>query len=57
MRRFAEARRLMLGALRLKPDVKRFVLFAVAQLSQLMNRSFVSRLRFRDADVSADQLA
>jgi hypothetical protein len=57
MRHFAEARRLMLGALRLKPDVKRFVLFAVAQLSQLMNRSFVSRLRFRDADVSADQPA
>lgn len=55
MRRFAEARRLMLGALRLKPDLKRAILFAAAQLSQLTNRSFVSRLRFRDADVNADQ--
>lgn len=57
MRHFAEARGLMLGALRLKPDGKRLVLFAAAQLSQLTNRSFVSRLRFRDADVSADQPA
>lgn len=54
MRRFAEARRLMLGALRLSPDPKRLVLFAAAQLAQLTNCSFVSRLRFRDRDVAAD---
>lgn len=57
MRRFGEARRLMLGALGLKPDAKRLALFALAQFSQLVNRSLVSRLRFRDADVRVDQIA
>jgi hypothetical protein len=55
MRRFGPARRLMLGALALKPDLKRTLMFAAAQFAQATNRSPVSRLRFRDADVQADQ--
>jgi GT2 family glycosyltransferase len=54
MRRFGAARRLMIGALRLRPDLRRLVLFAVAQVAQLVGRSPVSRLRFRDQDVAAD---
>lgn len=57
MRRFAEARRHMMGALLLKPDLKRLILFAAAQVSQLIDRPIVSRLRFRDADLHADQSA
>jgi len=55
MRRFGPARRLMLGALALKPDMKRAAMFAAAQLSHATNRSLLSRLRFRDADVQADE--
>lgn len=49
-RRFAEARRLMLRSLRLAPRRKRLALFVLAQVSQLANRSLVSRLRFVDDD-------
>jgi hypothetical protein len=54
MRHFAEARRLMLGALRLKATPKRWAMFAAAQLQQLTNYPLVSRLRFRDADLVDD---
>ena len=49
-RRFAVARRLMLKSLALDPQPKRLALFALAQASQAMNRSLVSRLRFADED-------
>jgi hypothetical protein len=45
-RRFGPARRLMTRSLYRAPTLKRVVLFAIAQLSQLTNRSLVSRLRF-----------
>lgn len=51
MRRFGEARRLMLGALLLEPDAKRLALFAAAAASRWTNRPLHSRLRFRDLDV------
>ena len=49
-RRFPVARQLMLRSLRLHPRGKRLALFLIAQASQATNRSFVSRLRFRDDD-------
>lgn len=49
-RRFGEARRLMLRSLRLALRRKRLALFVLAQVSQLANRSLVSRLRFVDDD-------
>jgi glycosyltransferase involved in cell wall biosynthesis len=45
-RRFREARRLMLASLRHEMKPKRVAMFGIAQLSQLTNRSYVSRLRF-----------
>ncbi len=53
MRRFGEARRLMLGALWLEPDARRLALFAAAIASRWTNRPLHSRLRFRDLDVEA----
>jgi hypothetical protein len=55
MRRFRDARRLMLGALRLEPTPKRAVLFLAAAVQRRTNRALVSRLRFRDQDVAVDQ--
>jgi glycosyltransferase involved in cell wall biosynthesis len=55
MRRFRDARRLMLGALRLEPTPKRAVMILAAAVQRRTNRAFVSRLRFRDLDVAADQ--
>jgi len=49
-RRFGVARRLMLQALWEDFRLKRFILFVLAQLSQAMGRSLVSRLRFRSDD-------
>jgi hypothetical protein len=57
MRRFRDARRLMLGALRLEPSPKRAVMFLAAAVQRRTNRALVSRLRFRDLDVAADQSA
>jgi hypothetical protein len=54
MRRFDDARRLMLGALRLHPTPKRIALFLAAAVQRRTNRALVSRLRFRDQDVAAD---
>lgn len=45
-RRFGPARELMTRSLRRSPSLKRLALFAIAQVSQLTNRSLVSRLRF-----------
>lgn len=47
---FLLARRLMLGSLYLAPNPKRVALFMMAQLSQLVHRSLVSRLRFVSDD-------
>lgn len=52
-RQFAVARRLMLRSLMEDCHPKRLALFVLAQLSQLANRSLVSRLRFRDDDQAA----
>jgi hypothetical protein len=57
MRRFRDARRLMLGALRLEPTPKRAVLFLAAAVQRRTNRALVSRLRFRDLDVAANNNA
>lgn len=54
MRRFAEARRLMLGAIRLEPTARRVAIFAAAIVSRWANRPLLSRLRFRDLDLAAD---
>ncbi|MGI4800440.1 MAG: glycosyltransferase family 2 protein [Janthinobacterium lividum] len=56
IRRFPEARRLMLRSLRLAPRRKRLALFLLAQVSQVANRSLVSRLRFVDDDRRAIQV-
>lgn len=56
MRRFATARRLMLAALRLEPMPKRIATFAAAGLQRRTGRALLSRLRFRDSDVSADRI-
>jgi glycosyltransferase involved in cell wall biosynthesis len=57
MRRFRDARRLMLGAIRLEPSPKRVAMFFAAAVQRHTNRAFVSRLRFRDSDVAADRIA
>ncbi len=49
-RQFATARRLMLRSLVEDFRLKRFVLFALAQVSEATGRSLVSRLRFRSDD-------
>lgn len=49
-RRYAEARRLMLRSFREAITPKRVVLFLIAQASQLLGVSLVSRLRFLDED-------
>jgi hypothetical protein len=53
LRNHAEARRLMLRSLALRPTPKRLALFAIAEVSRATNRSLVSRLRFRDHDLNA----
>jgi len=57
MRRFRDARRLMLGALRLEPSPKRAAMFLAAAVQRRTNRALLSRLRFRDLDVAADHSA
>ena len=52
-RQFPQARALMLSSLIKAPTPKRAALFALAQLSQLVGRGLVSRLRFRDEDALA----
>ena len=54
MRRFADARRLMLGALWLDLQPKRAAMVVAAAVQRRTNHAFVSRLRFRDQDVDAD---
>lgn len=54
MRRFRDARRLMLGSLRLDPLPKRAATFLAAIAQRHTNHVIVSRLRFRDEDVAAD---
>lgn len=49
-RRYAEARRLMLGSFRQAITPKRIALFVIAQASQLVGVSLVPRLRFLDED-------
>ena len=49
-RNFSAARHLMLRSLYQYPTLKRSMLFVVAQFSQLLDRSFVSRLRFARDD-------
>lgn len=55
MRRYREARTLMLGALRLEPTRKRVATFIAAAVQRRTNRTVMSRLRFRDQDVAADR--
>lgn len=57
MRRFAPARRLMLGSLRLEANPKRAAMLAAAIVQRWTNHAFLSRLRFRDSDMVADQAA
>ena len=52
VRNFPVARRLMLKSLSEDPKPKRLILFALAQLSQLLDRSLVSRLRFARDDAA-----
>jgi len=54
MRRFAPARRLMLGALALEPTPRRIVMLAAAAFQRVTNRPLLSRLRYRDSDLEAD---
>lgn len=54
MRHYREARALMLGALRLEPTPKRVAMIVAAEVQRRTNRTFVSRLRFRDQDVAPD---
>jgi glycosyltransferase involved in cell wall biosynthesis len=49
-RRFREARRLMLQSFSRHITAKRLVLFSIAQASELLGVSLVSRLRFLDED-------
>jgi len=55
MRRFTQARRLMLGALWLDPQPKRVAMVVAAAVQRRTNHAIVSRLRFRDQDVDADR--
>ncbi len=57
MRRFGEALRLMLASLLLERSPKRAATFAAAAVQRYTGRAFLSRLRFRDSDVSADDAA
>lgn len=50
-RDFSRGRALMLASLGKAPRAKRVILFALAQLSQVLGRGLVSRLRFRNQDL------